>query len=99
GEDDEFAFARSGVDFSVGNHWRGPEVADGLIGPVGLPGLGVEAVEEAGAVGGENQAVVNRGRAAGFALEGMGPDLARGCDVAGLGGVDALEPAFVLAPP
>src|SRR5690348_11860257 len=66
GEDREGAAAGAEVDLAVGNERRGPDFAAELVGPVGLAGSGVNAVEDARTVVGEDQAVVHRGRAAGF---------------------------------
>src|SRR5207248_967180 len=57
GEDDELPAPRADVDLAVGDHRRGPDVAVGLVGPVQPAGLGIEAVDYAAAVGGEDHSV------------------------------------------
>src|SRR5687768_16027992 len=98
GEGEEGAVAHVEVHLAVGDEAGGPDFAFAFVGPVGFAGGGVDAVDDAVAVGDEDEAVVDGG-GGDYLAGGVGPELGAARRVAGLRGVDTLEPAVFLAPP
>ena len=87
------------IDFAVGDQGRGPNFAFNFVRPTGFAGLGIHTMERAPTIGDEDQPLADRGRGQHMFLQRIRPDQAGGRDVAGSGGVEALEPRLVLTPP
>src|SRR5208283_5394996 len=99
GEDVKGAAACAEIDFPVGYQGGSPGFSCDLVGPTGSAGLRVHTMEYASAIGDECEALVDRRCTHDVLLQRVGPNEAIGGNVARAGGVNALEPRLILAPP